>query len=301
MCHRLTPQVASLTLIAEAVERLLRFEWARTSAKGGAAPMKTTLGLMALLGLVIGGIAFTSKQKQQNAESPNGQDDRGTIAWHVRQAKAKGETRIRVPAFIGEMAEVPSLDYAIEHFRVVSAHPVEKFTHIGSPWTLVTWYKLRVLDTLSSGTLNAEHCPGCETVIPNELLPVDPDEILVPQPGGILTVDGVTIVQLGGPLLDSSPLVNSSDKGTNEQLDYTQTPHSHITNPGKLVLFLSSIDSRIAWKLPLSEKGILSLSASGSLQPMDGKRSVITRHLEDHRITSHDEFKSYVHRVRSRQ
>lgn len=128
-------------------------------------------------------------------------DDRGTIAWHVRQAKANGRSHVDLPAAIGVSAHVGSLDEALAHYTVVVARPVASTVRMPDKYGIVTWWRLAILDRLNVRPLS-DFEPD---QIPTELLPLAADEIVITQHGGTIQVDDVTVTlkDKNYPLLSS--------------------------------------------------------------------------------------------------
>jgi hypothetical protein len=87
------------------------------------------------------------------------------------------------------------IDQALATYTVVLAKPVESRTYELTSNDLITWYKFRIIESLS--TPKSPACPSCEpTSAPTELLPLKPDEFLLAKNGGQLVIDGVEIEQV---------------------------------------------------------------------------------------------------------
>jgi hypothetical protein len=145
---------------------------------------------------------FLSEPKQEiTAQS-------GTLDYYVQKAKAEGKSEI---GFITGIPEGPSDLPWIEataksRVSIVRAQIIQAKTYpVGfdpdgdGPVSdlvysqMVTWYKLRLLETLQHQDKGA--CNGCvdEMVPPQDMLPVQNDELLTAAAGGTLERDGILL------------------------------------------------------------------------------------------------------------
>ena len=137
---------------------------------------------LALLG-VIGIIALKSVSALQEPAPP------GSLQQLANDARAQGVNELFQTVSAIHVG-VDGVDEAVSHYSVVVAQPVAQSTHITDPYTFMTWYKFRVYETLSS---RPYECSDCSTDQPfDDLLPTNADEILIPDQGGRVVVDGVT-------------------------------------------------------------------------------------------------------------
>ena len=161
--------------------------------------MKTKIIIvMAALCLAIFGLIATrsgSVAQQQSREQQIIEDQRGTLAERAQRARARGQRRLVISTPIVPPARVRDLDQALSYFTVVVAEPIEQRTYPHDQYDLISWYRFRVVENLTPETHTG--CLLCSDIeIPNELLPVNEDEILVPRYGGTLMLDGIEVVQL---------------------------------------------------------------------------------------------------------
>ena len=103
----------------------------------------------------------------------------------------KGKTEITVPSPTVEyLGTEDSPDFALSHFSIVVAQPVEELTYAPDDSVVGVWYKFRITETISQK-------PPFPTPLPSdppaEMLPVNDDEFLIFKYGGTLSVDGVTV------------------------------------------------------------------------------------------------------------
>ena len=160
--------------------------------------------LLALISLTA--FKVRSRSQKEQIEQLQNAPDKYTIAWHVRLAKAKGERKVVLasPIFCGFRAE--NLDEALSQYGAVVAQPINHKTYIASTNELYkdneirTWYKFRILENLSAKPIPV--CRNCgdpdsdrEKLIPQEMLPVNENEILIEVYGGTVEIDDVTVTQ----------------------------------------------------------------------------------------------------------
>jgi hypothetical protein len=140
--------------------------------------------MIALVGA--GYVKSTSTTTQEPARSKS----RGRLKQWVQEAKRKGEMSLELHGRIFNKAQFTNLDDALTAFDLVKVEPVSRKSVIEDDEVINTWYKFRIIDTLSQAkvTYNFSFMP-----IPPEMLPLQADEILVPVGGGVMTVDGVEV------------------------------------------------------------------------------------------------------------
>jgi hypothetical protein len=131
--------------------------------------------------------------------------DKGTIAWHARLARAEGKRRVILHGpHVEYGTAVSSIDEAIKYLGVVVAQPIDKKTLISSTNELYrdnrikTWYKFKVLQTYSQKPLpTCSHCGKYKSSrIPQDMLPLNSDEILIETYGGSVEIDGIEITMV---------------------------------------------------------------------------------------------------------
>lgn len=164
---------------------------------------KTVMLLLGILCTVIIGIVTVSSRSQQE-EIKRLQDapDKDTIAWQARLARAEGKHRVVLAGPLVEYGTaVNSVDEATKYLGVVVAQPIDKKTLISSTNELYrdnqikTWYKFKILQNYSQNRLpTCSHCGSYELDrIPQDMLPLNSDEILIETYGGSVEIDGVEI------------------------------------------------------------------------------------------------------------
>ena len=176
----------------------------------------TILSIIVLFFLIsLKSLKVSSRNQQEQIEELQNVPDKGTIAWHARLAKAKGLRKVALPGPIVDYGMAENLDEALSFFSVVVAEPISHKTHIASTLALDTnnkvyeykkdneihtWYKFRILENLSGKSLR--DCSACqddvdwEKLIPQDMLPVNRDEIMMRVNGGTVELDGVTVTEI---------------------------------------------------------------------------------------------------------
>ncbi|SRR6266404_9506503 len=141
------------------------------------------IGIALVLLAIAGIIAFKSVSALQNPVEP------GSLEEIAQNAKAQGTYEVN-QIVTGTRVGVDGLDDAVSNYSIVLAQPIASSTHITDPFTFMTWYKFRVYETLSSRPYLCSECSSTQPF--SDLFPLNADEILVPDAGGTIVVDGVT-------------------------------------------------------------------------------------------------------------
>ncbi len=157
---------------------------------------------VALLAFAIGIAASTSWKAYQrfiNSSEPelltlkDEQAEYGSLKWHVQQVKARGEKQF-VTGQLGCGMAVSTLKEALSNYSVVVAQLIDKRTY-AEKHGLRTWYKFRVLETLSHKPLPHYSQWSSYVDLPSDLLPVRADELLMGGADGSMVIDGVMVIQ----------------------------------------------------------------------------------------------------------
>lgn len=194
---------------------------------------------------VAGTIGTLSVGKQpllngQDSESP------GTLKWHVKRAKERGEKEVKVATPIYNYATVTGLDEAAAHYYIYIAQPLESKTITSSPKNITTWYKFKVIEDLSRENLQV--CSTCSSVInpPEEMLPLKANEILIPKAGGTIDIDGIRV--------------------TKEENDFPQFSMSHT-----YLLFLDLDRSRKVGRFSMGPNGVYKIDSNDQIRSVNEK------------------------------
>jgi hypothetical protein len=158
---------------------------------------RITKGLMLTAGLIALGatIALVTINSKSQRARPDNAPAKDRLHWHARVAKENGKREIIVPGlnvdYDGSASSQTTNDVLL-YYDVVRAQPVQAVSYPFDTNVIATWYKFRVLESLS--TAGKVACPSCtDSDLPSELLPLASDEFLLWKAGGSLVVDGVTI------------------------------------------------------------------------------------------------------------
>lgn len=151
--------------------------------------MKIESFLIAIYGLVVlaaGASTLSSFGARQSSEARS-------IIQQAAAAKERGERRLQInvpPSSTPEYKSVNNIDEALSNYAVVIARPVARESK-NQVYSISTWYKFKVIENISDKTFSdrTDHADA-----PKELLPVQPDEILIPKGGGDLVIDGVEVI-----------------------------------------------------------------------------------------------------------
>ena len=231
--------------------------------------------------IIIGAIHITSASKQGKPNSSSSiEDSNRTIKERVKKAKAIGSKQVILPAGTQCYAEIGSLKEALINFDIVIAEPIERLSYTDSQ-NIATWYKFRIIQTLSKKT-TIPACADCNSASepPKELLPVYPNEVLVPQAGGYVVIDGIKVTQKPGlPAIFSmnfslqEMFVDNSTAGATEDIFRY---HESISTSRRYLIFLfpSSNDDRVAF-LDVGPAGIYNISSENVIESMDDDYDVV--------------------------
>jgi hypothetical protein len=270
--------------------------------------MKNKFVLLTIVGfiLILVGVSLknvSSVSKQEQLKELDNAGDQGSVAWFIRKAKITGDTQVILPLYIGSPAEVSGLDDALSKFKVISGKPIEKYTAAGT-WALVTWYKFKIIDDLSyDRVIPCSNCddPSQEAAhLPAPLLPLESDEILVPQPGGELVVDGIKLIQpseIRVDFSDGSRIENSYNKTTATNAEEAHT-HKRLLNSKQFLLFIKPSKSNKIGILPLISRGIFSFTPDNKLKSMDDSPDIIKIQLEELQIKSVEKLRTHIQQLK---
>lgn len=124
-------------------------------------------------------------------------EEHGTLGWHLSRAKAEGRTEVDLGTWVGIPPEISSADEALSAYTTVVVQPIAGKTYVEQKARLVTWYKVRILDIFGRASFSRQSPAGLSTlpadIMPTDLLPLAPDELLILQPGGTTAIDGITV------------------------------------------------------------------------------------------------------------
>jgi hypothetical protein len=261
--------------------------------------MRNKILLLTIIGLTLTIIGIGLKNVSSISRQEN-TEHRGTIAWRVRNAKITGEKEVKLSKFKSMQAIVADLDDALSQFKVIEAKPIEKYTEAGT-WSLITWYKFKILDELNKG--HSQECGSCDDLehelayIPKSLLPLESDEILICYTGGSLTIDGIKIIEPSEiPDFSIGATIENNDKPLSNK-DESQT-HKRLINSQRFLLFLSPSKSSKIGKLPLCSNGIFSISLENELKSMSSEPHIIKSQIKKFQTGSLERLKTHIQQMK---
>lgn len=150
---------------------------------------------VSLLLAVSAALVFSTTWHESSVPAVPRAQSEDPLREYVDRAKASGQSRIIKPAPLVEyVTHVKSLENALKHYRLVVARPVDKRSLANERGEIWTWFKLQITESITPKKYSpCADCPAPANV-PANLLPLNPDEILVAGRGGSVTVEGVEIV-----------------------------------------------------------------------------------------------------------
>lgn len=141
---------------------------------------------------------YSQRTAVPNTQTPPAQPPKeapyGSLLWRVREAKARGETELRV-SVLNCGTVLSTLTEALRNYSVVVAQPVEKRVLLNESGDVVSWYRFRTVEVLSARPVTEFwRRSSSETNLPAEMSPVGRDEFLMDESGGELEIEGVKVV-----------------------------------------------------------------------------------------------------------
>lgn len=202
-------------------------------------------------------IRISSKGKQEVIQELQKSQDRGTINWHVKAAKAKGEDQVFLSGPRVEYADgVKDVDEALLHLGLVTAKPIEKKSYVRDTDEIVTWYRFKIVEKLSHNSLpKCEACGISEEEIPVDLLPLKRNEILVVKYGGTVNLEGVKVTMID-PQIPEFVMFQS------------------------YLLFLATDSSGKIGQIRMGPTGIFSVMSDGSIEPITKKEHPLKKDIK---------------------
>jgi hypothetical protein len=211
--------------------------------------------LVSLVVFAIGSAKVYLRSQEQAAEQIaelEKAEDRGSVKWYARLAKAKGQNRISKASPESSYADdVRDLNDALRYSHMILGVPLEKQSLPYGETGVITWYKFKIVEKLSHKELKPCDCMPDNLVAPQEMFPLSADEILVPRAGGTVVVDGVEITE-----------------------DDSQFPQFALST--RYLLFLKMDDSRQIGILGLGPTGVFVEQEDDRLEPVSRKSNALS-------------------------
>jgi len=203
--------------------------------------MRKSIILLLFVALVVAAIGTTkmkSRGNQERLSELQNSPQRGTLDWYAQMAAVKGERRVVIESPIPIYDEVTSLDEALSNYFVIRAQPIAIRSHVKDKESIWTWYKFRIIENLSQSSLPR---PSNVPAAPQDLIPGNPDELLLDYEGGNQVINGISVVQMPHGI---SPFLASK----------------------QYILFLTPDASGNGFRIPLGPSGVLVVRNDGSLE-----------------------------------
>lgn len=152
--------------------------------------------ISAVLVIAVSSILITLSSNNANSKIQDLEKskDRGKLSWYAAMAKAKGQSEARVAVPVIEYAVPKDLTEALAYYSLVVVEPVEKKSYPDES-TILSWYKFRLLEVLSSPTILCTTCPAIQPA-PADMLPLKSDEFVASTAEGEIELDGVKLVSV---------------------------------------------------------------------------------------------------------
>lgn len=276
---------------------------------------KLILTMLFVLLLILAAIDLPdvpSKSLQEQLQELYNAKDRDSLRWHIRKAKIVGDKEVTLSGLHKCPPDIQSLDDALNDLSVILAKPVERVVETDEMIGLITWYKFKVIDDLSSIRVTKRDTQGCSTCnhssnesdhFPASLLPLEADEILVFHVGGDLIADGIRVNQPSTILFDFST-GSKTDNALNKK-DLSQVPeenlsHEYLSNTEPFLLFLSLPKASRVGALVLLERGIYSYSSEAGFKAVDASDGYnpIKIQLESLKLNSLEKLNAYTQQMK---
>lgn len=164
------------------------------------------VALLLLLASVVAAAMVYAARSQRNSRQPGERikqleqaekKSQLSIPGAVELAKARGERRVVIqglPTLYLKLAgSSEELDGRLSDYTVVIGKLVDQAGYKADDAVIRTWNKFKVVDNLSQGSTGPPYFPW--PPVPDRLLPLKEDEILVHTHGGVVNLDGVEVIQ----------------------------------------------------------------------------------------------------------
>ncbi len=164
--------------------------------------MKLILYIAIGLVLLSGGAwlwkAKTSASRQQTPADIRRAKNEGIVRdYHrkaIESAKEEGKNEVILPGGIAIGFSQQSLEELLRDYGLLRVKVIDTETTVSEPYAdILTWYKVEILETLHRQRKESDEQPPFE--LPSRFLPLLPSESLLVEQGGVITVDGVTVVR----------------------------------------------------------------------------------------------------------
>jgi hypothetical protein len=140
----------------------------------------------------------TSASRQQTAADIRQAKYEGIVRDYYRKdidsAKEEGKKEVILPGGIAIPTPELSLEELLRDYGLLRFKVIDQETIVSEPYAdITTWYKVEIVETLHRQRNASDEPPPFE--LPSRLLPLLPTESLMVVSGGVINVDGITVVR----------------------------------------------------------------------------------------------------------
>jgi hypothetical protein len=200
-----------------------------------------------------------------------------SLSKHVQDAKEKGKKKVVFPAPIGIPSQVESLSQAIDTYPVLVVQLVAQKSYAQGEDDIITWHKFKIIENLSKNKAFYSSNMNLQEALPEETFyqELKEDEFLIPQSGGSLNVDGITLIQESSKF----PLLSLNQK---------------------YLLFPSKNPSEKIGRMELGPYGVFTVNPDESLSPLVKQETPIGKDIKQYQGNSLSRLKTSLSELNSR-
>ena len=195
--------------------------------------------------------------------------EKDSLVEVARRAKAEGQDKATVSELRIDYAGADiEPDKALKNYSVLIAEPIESKGFPQNRRSIQTWYKFRILETLS----RKGYCSTCSmpvAEVPQEMGQPNYDEFFVDISGGVLNIEGVEITQ--------------------------PTDSLHFEEGNKYLMFVNLAPSQVAVIIG-GPTGVFQLDKNDKLHSLNKEGTLLNSELQKRFGLKLSEFKSHIDR-----
>ncbi len=206
--------------------------------------MTTKFAVLIALVLLAIALAFGALNKASVASRVQITAIPGTLDWYAQKAQAEGTAGYKFRGGMIEYNQPDSWDQVLSTYSFVVVEVISSRSYAtAANYDIDTWYKLKVIETLSQKDVMA--CDACPTfpVAPDYMLPLQANEILVSKAGGTLDYNGVTLIS--------------------ESTDFPD----FLTSQRYLLILKLNASSRVG-DIEIGPAGVYKINSAGIMEPL---------------------------------
>jgi hypothetical protein len=167
----------------------------------------------------------------------------GTLDWYAQEAQQNGLTVETFFAGVTEYVQPASWDAVLAQYSLIVVEPLESRSYpTFRDHSIETWYRFRIVETLSSRPLSRSLRPP-----PGDFLPTQANEIVLYKYGGTLVRNGIVLTAID-----------------------PEYPQFSFTSPPTRYLLAAEINSATGTaSLLMGQFGVFTIDGSGTLTPLN--------------------------------